>query len=206
MAIPSIEDFHQCSARWIGKHRGISYELSWHSKSDYRPQGSWCYYLILTSEQFHADDWARLRLERQDKQYPPEIGSWHRHYDYYSFPDLDPHVGWTFGEMSVYLGRDGREYELLKVGCDYAHLWDKEAGFWQGREAVERDAKHSIDLLCDMFPRRKQQCAYTGRYDEAGQFYTARNGATVHISQASKFSETEWPMWLPSDDVAEAVQ
>jgi len=197
MAIPTSDDFLACASKWCGQHQGIAYELSWHGKSEYRPEGIWCYYVIVTDEQFYPDDWAELRLSRKDLQF---ASSWHRHYAYENFPDLDPHGGWTFGEMVSYLGRDGVEHERVKIGCDYGHLWDEEGGFWQGREAVERDAKRSIDLLCEMFPRRRLRCAYCGRYDDREQFYTARNGMMVHRSQIGKFSETEWPMWLPAED------
>jgi len=195
---PSLEDFLDCSARWRGEHRGIAYELSWHGRSDYSPEGTWCYYLFVNSQQFSADDWQKLRLTHEDREF---AGSFRRHYDYDSFPDLDAHGGWTFGEMSVYLGRDGKEYEQVKVGCDYAHLWDHEGGFWQGRSAVEADCKHSINLLCEMFPARRQRCGYSGIWDDADKFYTAKNGALVHKSKQSDLPEG-WALWQPAEDAA----
>lgn len=199
--LPTNEDFLDSCARWNGKHNGIRYELSWHGRSDYSPQGTWCYYIYVTSEEFFPEDWQLLRLSHEDKQLSPE-SSYRRWFNYDDFPDLEPHGGWTFGEMDTYCGRDGTEQEQVKVGCDYAHLWDREGGYWQGRAAIEHDAKNSIDLLCKMFPNRRLCCAYSGKYDAADQFYTARNGAVVHKSQLSKFSEAEWPTWLPADDVA----
>lgn len=62
MSKPTLDDFLKSSARWIGDHRGISYELSWHGLSEYNEQGTWNWYLHLFSEQFNADDWAKLRL------------------------------------------------------------------------------------------------------------------------------------------------
>lgn len=190
---PTLDDFLKGAARWRGYHNGIAYELSWHGLSDYNPDGTWCYYLHLYGEQFYAEDWAQLRLESEDREF---AGSMHRHWRYDSFPDLDPHGGWTFGEMDKYLSRDGKEYEHVKVGCDYNHLWDRESGYWQGREAVEQDAKRSIDLLCKMFPRRRVRCDYSGRYDDAENFYTARNGSTVH--KDSKLPDG-WVEWRPAD-------
>jgi hypothetical protein len=199
MSKPTLEDFLDSAAKWNGEHRGIHFELSWHGRSDYSPQGTWCYYIRVNSEEFYAEDWAKLRLERQDRQL---LGSsWHRHYGYETFPDLDAHGGWTFGEMDTYLGRDGKEHESVKVGCDYAHLWDRESGFWQGREEIERDAKRSIELLCEMFPRRRPRCAYSGQYDDADQFYTARNGRLIHKSQENKLPEG-WVEWRPADEAA----
>lgn len=198
MTKPTLDDFLSSAAKWRGSHRGVSYELSWHGMSDYSPQGTWCYYIIVNSEEFYADDWARLRLAREDKEY---AGSWRRHFDYDAFPDLDAHCGWTFGEMDTYLGRDGKEYELVKVGCDYAHVYDRENDYWHDRAAVERDAKRSVDLLCEMFPRRRQRCAYSGRYDDADQFYTARNGFIIHNSQQDKLPDG-WVEWRPADEAA----
>lgn len=203
MTKPTLADFIDCAARWRGEHRGVSYELSWHGCSDYSPQGTWCYYIFVNSEQFCADDWKRLRLEREDKQFFGE-GSWHRHFKYDDFPDLRPHGEWTFGEMHTYLGKDGKEYEQVKVGCDYAHLFDREGGFWEGRADVEREAKRSVDLLCDMFPSRRPRCAYSGRYDDADQFYTAKNGRLIHNSQKDKFDDG-WAAWRPSEGILDPV-
>lgn len=193
---PSPADFLECAARWRGEHRGVAYELSWHGLSDYSPEGTWCYYLFVNSQQFGDDDWQKLRLPHKDKEF---AGSWRRHFKYDDFPDLEAHGGWTFGEMSTYLGKDGKEYELVKVGCDYAHLFDREGGYWEGRSAVERDAKRSIDLLCEQFPNRRQRCAYSGKYDEPDQFYTARNGCVVHKNKQAELP-AGWTKWLPADE------
>lgn len=192
---PNLQDFLQSAAKWRGSHKGIAYELSWHGLSDYSPEGTWCYYILVNSEQFYADDWAKLRLEKTDSK----LGgiSYHRHWSYENWPDLEAHGGWTFGEMTTYLGRDGQEYEQAKVGCDYAHLFDREGGYWEDRAAVEREAKHSIDLLCEQFPRRRECCGYCAKYDDSEHFYTAINGTRVHKSQIEKLQESGWEKWLP---------
>lgn len=193
---PTLEDFLCSGARWNGAHRGISFELSWHSLSDFKFQGIWCWYIILTEQQFYSEDWKKLRLEREDKQL--FAGSWYRHFNYDSFPDVEPHSGWTFGEMDVFLGKDGKEYERVKVGCDYGHLCDEESGYWQRREDIERDVKRSIDLLCEMFPKRRERCAYSGVYDDSEKFYTAINGLRVHEGSLPKLQEAGWEKWMPT--------
>lgn len=197
---PTGKDFLSCAARWRGEYQGIAYELSWHGKSSYTPEGTWCYYLLLSQEQFNPEDWQRLRLDHEDRQYYAD-GPWHRHWRYDDFPDLDAHGGWTFGELTVHLGRDGREYEHVKIGCDYGHLWDRESGYCHGKTAIEQDAKHSIDLLCTMFPRRKLRCAYSGRFGGPDEFYVAVNGATVHKSQEEKVRANGpgWSNWFPAE-------
>jgi hypothetical protein len=196
--LPTHNDFLDCAARWRGEHHGIAYEISWHGRSEYSPQGTWCYYLLLNEQQFSPDDWKRLRLAREDRQFS-SIGSWHRHYGYDAFPDLEAHGGWTYGEMTVFLGKDGKEYEQVKVGCDYAHLWDREMGHPECRATVESDAKHSINLLVEMFPERRERCGFCGKYDTPDQFYTAINGARVHRSQIDKLRESGWEKWLPAE-------
>lgn len=194
---PTIEDFLSGSCRWRGEHQGIAYELSWHGRSEYSPQGTWCWYLLLSDEQFYQDDWAKLRLDRQDKDM---FGSWHRHWNYENFPDLQANGGWTYGEMSSRLGRDGKEHEHVKIGCDYAHLWDRETDYRHRRADIERDARHSIDLLVTLFSRRRERCAYSGEYDDSNQFYTARNGLRVHKANEEKLRADKWG-WCPADEL-----
>lgn len=196
--VPTNDDFLNCAAKWRGEHQGIAYDLSWHGRSEYSPQGTWCYYLLLTEQQFSAEDWKRLRLAREDKQFFDGM-SWHRHFDYDAFPDLGAHGGWTYGEMTVFLGKDGKEYEQVKVGCDYAHLWDREMDYPECRSTVESDAKRSINLLVEMFPKRRERCGYCGKYDNPDQFYTAINGQRVHRSQIDKLKDSGWEKWLPAE-------
>lgn len=197
---PSLEDFLSSAARWHGTHQDIGYELSWHGLSEYSPEGTWCWYISITSEQFYPDDWARLRLEQQDREF---AGSIRRHWDYDSFPDLDAHGGWTFGEMATYLATTGKEHERVKVGCDYAHLWDREGGYYEGRTQIERDVKRSIERLTEMFPKRRTRCAYCGKYGEPEEFYTAKNGR-VHKHHEDKLRADNWANWLPEPEVTAA--
>lgn len=191
---PSQDDFLTSCARWNDGHRGIRYELSWHGRSEHAPEGTWCWYLFVSSEQFYSDDWSKLRLKHYDKQM---FGNnWHRHWDYAGFPDLDAHGGWTFAEMTVYLGKDGKEYEMVKIGCDYGHLWDRETGYPHGKAQVATDAKRSIDLLCERFPRRRQRCAYSGLYDDHDKFYTTVRGELVHLSHEDELKAMKgWEGW-----------
>lgn len=194
MSIPSFEEFQDSHAEWSGAHMGIRYLLSWHGRSDYQRQGIWCWYLLLNQEQFYPDDWQRLRLEKQDREF---AGSMHRHWDYDAFPDLEAHGGWTYGKMETYLGRDGREYEQVKVGCDYNHLWDHEGGYPHTKSAVEADVRLAIERLCREFPNRRQQCAYCGWYGEPSDFYENRHGKPTCHKHIETFKQDGWDGWLP---------
>jgi hypothetical protein len=197
MSLPNLEQYRKGSTVWRGEHRGISYTLNHHGVSDYNRQGTWCYYLHLREDQFaNPDDFALFNKE-------PEIremgnGSYFETHDYYSIPDLEFYGGVTWYSKDTFLDKRSKEYlTALKIGCDYNHLWDQEQGYWQGYEDVERDAKRTIDNLLARFPM-KERCAYSGRYAEADQLYTAINGNRVHNSYLNEFGPNNWPEWAPA--------
>ena len=84
----------------------------------------------------------------------------------------------------------------IKIGCDYAHLWDQECGYYQGLNEVDQDCKKLIDEIVERHPV-KLRCQYSGLIDNPDKFYKARNGNMVHNSKMSEFSEEKWPSWLP---------
>ena len=194
MTAPSLNDFIKSSARWHGTHLGIAYQIAWWGSTTYQPHGTWNWYILVNDEQFYSDDWDKLRLKKQDQNHGV---SWYRHWSYEDFPDLNAHGGWTFGELKTYLGRDGKEHELVKVGCDYNHAFDRDMGYSDDFNSVERDVKRSIELLAEMFPRCRLKCAYSGKYGDAEEFYTATNGLTIHKSNLDKIKESGWEKWLP---------
>lgn len=67
------------------------------------------------------------------------------------------------------------------------------------KDSVEHDAKHSIDLLIEEFPRRWLRCAYSGKCDDPEIFYTAANGRIVRNSQVNKLRADGWLAWLPRE-------
>lgn len=188
---------------WRAEHRQIAITLSHHGYrdgSEYEGAesnpGTWCYYLHLTEQMFRSEDWAKLWL-------PEDINDWGISHDYYSLPDIDFHGGCTFYETGTGWDKTNkRKIGAIKVGCDYAHQWDREGGYWQDYDAVLRDAKHSVDVLCETFPNRLTRCGYSNIWDEADAFYTAINGATVHRSHIEKLREQGWDKWLPVSEAA----
>lgn len=203
MSIPTHEQYLKSAAVWRGEHKGVSYTLSHHGASDYSRAGTWCFYIHLTEEIFLSPkSFAAFDREPEVKQMTG-AGSYYETYDYWSVPDHGFHGGITFYERTTYFGKfDGLPKKALKIGCDYAHSWDRDGGFWEGKDEVERDAKRLIDKLVIDHPV-KSRCSYSGILDAPEAFYTARNGSLVHHSQAGKFSESEWPTWLPADAVPE---
>lgn len=194
--LPTLEQYRRGNSSWKGEHLGVQYSLSHHGVSDYSPAGTWCFYIHLLEEQFvNAEDFAKFDREPEAREF---AGTYHEHYAYDDVPHYGFHGGITWYSREVYVGKSGARWKALKIGCDYAHLWDRERGYWQGFDDVERDAQALIEQLVDAVPL-KVRCAYSGIYDAPECFYTARNGARVHQSQSAKFSETEWPTWLPAE-------
>lgn len=195
MSLPTYEQYRSGATTWKRDHLGVGYTLSHHGVSEYSPTGTWCFYIHLLEEQFVTpEDFARFDREPEIKEF---AGSYREYYPYEDVPDYGFHGGITWYSRDLYVGRDGCRYKALKIGCDYAHSWDRDGGYWQGLDDVERDARGLIEKLVAAVPL-KERCAYSGRYDLPEQFYTARNGCRVHVSQRDKFSETEWPTWLPA--------
>lgn len=203
MTTPDYKTLLRGATTWREEHRQVTITLSHHGYSEgneypgAEPQpGTWCYYLHLTEQMFRPADWAKLWL-------PEVIHDWGISHDYYSLPDLDFHGGCTFYETGTGWDKTNkRKIGAIKVGCDYNHLWDREGGYWQDYDAVLRDAKHSVDVLCEVFPDRLTRCGYSHLWGEASEFYTAINGAIVHRSHLEKLRADDWKAWLPADEVA----
>lgn len=197
MALPTLDEYRSGATTWKRDHKGIGYTLSHHGVSDYSPQGTWCFYIHLLEEQFQrAEDFALFDRDPEVREFP--AGYFREHYPYDDVPDHGFHGGITWYSRDTYVGRDGKSYKALKIGCDYGHSWDRDGGYWQGLDDVAADAERLIDALVATVPF-KERCGYSGRYDMPSEFYTARNGTRVHNSQASEFSDDHWPLWLPAE-------
>jgi len=195
---PTLEQFLQGATRWRSKYKEINIELSFHDWRepdgfDPYPHGTWCYYLILNEEMFEPEDWNKLRF------YPYICDSGYETYDYYKFPDVVFHGGVTFYELTkVYMKHVRRYVEIVKVGCDYNHLWDSEGGYADTYETVLMDAKRTVRKLLEQFPNINMRCGYSGIWDKPEMFYAAQNGQNVHKSMEEKLTKDNyWVNWLP---------
>lgn len=187
--LPSLSDYLSSAARWHDTHRNVRFEVSHHGVSEYSPEGTWCFYIFLHEELFQRpEDWALFNLPEERREWAGKIRS---HFPYDSIPELLWHGGITFGERTVCVLPDGRDSFMLKLGCDYGHLWDREAGFPGNLVSVKRDAIRLIDDFATRFPV-KTRCAYSGKWDTPENFYTARNGALVHRSTNVSGAHANW--------------
>lgn len=199
MSLPTLEECRQGATTWKRDHLGVSYTLSHHGVSSYSPQGTWCFYIHLHDNLFIGDDFKLFDRQAQLKETSP--GLFYETYDYWDVPDYGFHGGITWYSKERFVDRDGIERTSLKIGCDYAHLWDREGGYSDGLNDVDWDAKKLIAELVKNHPV-KWRCSYCGKLDIPENFYIAKNDARVHVSQEDKFSELEWPMWMRKQEVA----
>ena len=202
MGTPDYKTLLKGNTTWREEHCGVSVSLSHHGYRDgteyqgaSREPGTWCYYLHLTEQMFREESWKKLLL-------PERVTDWGTTHDYQNFPDIDLHGGCTFYEPGEQWDKhQNRKVQTIKIGCDYAHSWDRDSGYWQDYDAILRDAKNSVDLLLAIFPDRRIRCGYCGIWDNPDQFYEAVNGRMIHVSQKDEFDDG-WKAWRPKEVAA----
>lgn len=205
MATPDYKTLLRGATTWREKHGGVQISLNHHAYRDgteyegCSPEpGIWCYYLHLTEEMFRPEDWARLLM-------PERVHDWGVSHDTDAFPDLDFHGGITFYEVrGGWSKKKKAKVGNIKVGCDYAHSWDRDSGYYQNYDDVLKDAQHSVDKLLRQFPDRMACCDYSGVWGEPAEFYEAVNGRTVHRSYADTFDDG-WKAWRPKESTAPLI-
>lgn len=185
---PTYEEILKGSTQWRSDYKGIGILLSFHgySEGEFQSAGTWCYYLLLDQRMFKPNDWKKMWFKAEKTEYGLDYG-------YHRFPDVDFHCGITFYEQGEqYDRKTGKKFKTLKVGCDYAHLWDSERGYPDYYDSVLFDAKHSVSMLLNHFPDVNWKCEYSGIYGEPSEFYIAKNGLRIH---KSKEEEITWDGW-----------
>ncbi len=198
--LPTIEEYMASSPLWRRTHRGVDIKISHHGVSEYSPQGTWCYYLILHEIMFQRpEDWMLFDLPVQIK--PSTGDKFWEHFPYDDTPDLNWHGGPTWGDVRKGFNREtGKPYKIIEIGCDYGHAFDRDGGYWQGFDDVLRDAERSAEALLKIAPQ-KTRCGYCGRVDMPDRFYTAINGARVHVE--AQIPEG-WDTWKPAIEAVSA--
>lgn len=142
--------------KYTGTYKGISFLISQHGIGDsYRPEGTWCYYLLINEKQLPNEYKKDFILE------PKFDDKGRLSHDYYDtkIADLDWHCGITY--YSKEGGADG-EPIIIKIGCDYAHYWDENKVY--DKDCLLHDVKASIRKLFELFPDIKIRSHYYGGY------------------------------------------
>jgi len=135
---------------WRGFYRGVRFEINNFKMGDdkYVPiKDCWTHYLIISLDEQLPKEWAdKFWLEPKYMRFR-ENGPEHLTYDYFDsvVASLDWHGGCTFYEK---LGGPDTKERIVKMGCDYQHLWD------EGREYslayVHGKVKKTIDSLYEL--------------------------------------------------------
>lgn len=196
--LPTIEEYRSGAHTWRFEKNGTTYNVGHHGWSDFMPSGIWTFYVYFKEEFFQsAEDWALFDLPNQIHEF---YGTTREDFPYDDIPEFSWHGGPTYGKRGDYLGRDGKRWNYVKIGCDYGHLWDREGGFPDDLASVRRDAERVVDELHKRFPQNLI-CSWSGKVAHPSEFYTARNKATVHRDSQVNASATS-PFWLPAEGEA----
>ena len=180
MTIELTVDRH---SEWRQEYRGVMVKISFWGQPDmptpYGPEtgvlvgkrqgmndgfGMWNYYLTLVPEMFvDGKDFEKfwLPVNRTDER-------GRVFYDYYVSPLAD--LNWH-GEITYYEKHQDPDNKkrFVKMGCDYGHFFDQEAGYPYSKDSVWFDGCRSVDALHKLFPNLKMRCGYNGKYYSSDQ-------------------------------------
>lgn len=192
MSTPTYEQLLKGATTWRNSHMGVDYLLSHHGfrKGDeyegaQPAPGTWCYYLIIP-EQMLPHRWQEFACTRHENGFEHAGPAWEA-------IDFDSEITWSSSEP--YWDRTtARQWDAVKVGCDYVHLWHMERGYPDTFESVKLDAQHTVESFVRSTPDRLLRSQYSGIWAPADEFYTARNGSIVHRSDSV---DPKWTGWLP---------
>ncbi len=158
---------------WNGEHHGVAIEIM---RWQLGGRECWNYYILLPLEQIPETARSVFNLRGKSMQFSPD-GRKHMTYEYASAPiigDLDWHGGITFYEKH----RDAwGKVDGIKIGCDYAHLWDEDSSY--DLSSVEAEARHSVDRLLERVPNMRLRCTWDGKYYPADEGSPNHNGNFV---------------------------
>lgn len=123
---------------WRGTHKGVPFEVMNWGFDGSSINDKWNYYLYLLER--NCVDFEKLWLPGTVVQFS-ESSPKRVTYDYYpAFGAVEMHGGITYYEKQGEL-----VHRVVKIGCDFAHLYDEFAG-WD-LESVVDDMRVAIDSL-----------------------------------------------------------
>ena len=116
---------------------------SWQFEYDvsFMPKWGNCLYLNFKKSDYPHFLYPELRTETYGKVF-----------DYYksSFAEVEFHGGITFYQEKI--NQDGET--IVKVGCDYQHLWDEEYGHGDsGERIIRQDMMRAVNSFLDIYKR-----------------------------------------------------
>jgi hypothetical protein len=187
---PSYEELLEGATTWRKSHNDVTYILSHHGHrisetGSYWEQhpGTWCYYLLIP-EQMYPHRWADFACVRGDHGFESNGPA---------FDGITFSGGITFSESQPYFDRKAaRMFDLSKVGCDYNHSWQHDAGFPDTYKSVDADATRTVEEFLEKNPDRHFRCGYSGLWDAPDRFYESVGGWRVHVDANVSANMTNW--------------
>ena len=134
---------------WNCKHANLFIEIvHWGVDSMNNGKGVWNYYVTIPERLVKPEVFAKLWLDDKEERFS-EKGLSYITNDYMSqpFADVDWHYGITYYEKCGQVVG----YRMVKLGCDYNHLWDEETGHPDILDSVLMDAKQTAEQLAKMY-------------------------------------------------------
>lgn len=148
---------------WTGESpEGFAYEIAfWGKGTMCDGAGMWNYYVTIREAQLTPENWAKVWLPVQDSYTRSDGYADPSYREYDSILEVGNfHGGITFYEKKAQVDGTRRQ---VKVGCDYGHLWDAEAGYPYSLTSVQRDALDTCSRLAKAL-NPLARCPYSGRY------------------------------------------
>lgn len=156
-----------------GSYDGISFQIkNW---KDYEGEDRWTYYLFLVIEAIPDESRPKSFVLR--KKYSELGGKRRSYYNYYDHPiigNIDFHGGCTWYSKEA-------ENKIIKVGCDYSHLWDEDKCYTI--DDIVSDVKKSIQSFRELVPNYKYRCITIGGYwDKSDGIFIKQNSGEVEFT------------------------
>ncbi len=187
---PTYEELLQGATTWRFDKCGITYTLSHHGYRgnparycdpfDYENHpGTWCFYLVVREQSF-PHRWGDFALTRSDagfEQHPS------------LFDDLPFHGGVSWASTEPYFDRESaKHWQAVKIGCDYNHLWDREACFPDTFNSVKCDAERAVDAFLEQNPDHWIPSRRSGQWGPKSDMLEMENGAYLHPDDIESMS------------------
>lgn len=191
---PTYEELLTGATRWSKSHKSVNYLLLFHGhvRGDEHPiaqphPGIWCYYIIVPQEMY-PHRWDEFACVRDEHGFEHPGSAW----DYVEF---DTGITWSSSEP-YFCRHSKRMFDASKVGCDYNHLWQSETCYPDNFTSVNQDAIRTVESLLTTHPDYRLKSAYSHKWGEPDDFYTAINGCFVHKDDKIPY---EWDEWKEAD-------
>lgn len=168
---------------WSGEYQNIRFEIM---KWKLGENPCWNYYIFLPIDQIPPEVHKFFVLKGKYEKLSPD-GNEYLNYDYSGtshLSDLDWHGGITFYEKSL----DGEGKLIgIKLGCDYAHYFDEQAGYDYNLDYVFMETRQTIEKLHKLIPNLKVRCRWDGRFYDKSEVEELPNGGYVALKNKPKW-------------------